>query len=562
MPQHAHHAKPAARHVGPPGRHAKTPARHVKPAVYDGTPSRWWILAPPAGALLVLGLLAAPWFAEAVLGVDRTLAAMTSVQVLEEEVEVLPLVVEQSTATPTPATTPTPLPTPTPTPDPGWVDPASVGQPYGTKVKGLLTFRGNPTRTYYGSGPVPTDPKVQWTYPASTTMCGLTSIDGETVNWCGTGWTGQPAIFERDGTTWTVFGAFDYDVHFVDADTGTPILEPFPTGDLIKGSVTVDPDGFPLVYSGSRDDNFRIIAIDRDGPVELWSLNANGAEGARWNNDWDGSALVIDDYLFEGSENSLFYIVKLNRGYDKEGFVSVDPQVVFVAPGYDDELIAAFGGNVSIENSVAISGDIVYFANSGGLVQGWDISGLADGIDPERVFRYWAGDDIDATVVVDAEGMLYVGVEYERANLRSAEVGQLIKLDPSLDDPLLWSVFDNRRLSDGFWATPAIYRDIVIAAADSGRLMGVDRETGEIRWEIPMPDLLWSSPVVVDDVLLQGDCNGTLHAFDISDTSVEPPELWSINLGSCIESTPAVWGGRIIVGTRGGQVFMLSDGED
>ncbi|MDQ4098413.1 MAG: hypothetical protein M3144_11165, partial [Actinomycetota bacterium] len=35
----------------------------------------------------------------------------------------------------------------------GWVAPA----PYG-HVPGLLTFRGNPTRTYYGAGPVPTSP--------------------------------------------------------------------------------------------------------------------------------------------------------------------------------------------------------------------------------------------------------------------------------------------------------------------------------------------------------------------------------------------------------------------
>ena len=44
-----------------------------------------------------------------------------------------------------------------------------------------------------------------------------------------------------------------------------------------------------------------------------------------WNNDWDGSALVIDDYLIEGGENSQFHIVKLNRGYDANGLVQVDP---------------------------------------------------------------------------------------------------------------------------------------------------------------------------------------------------------------------------------------------
>ena len=84
-------------------------------------------------------------------------------------------------------------------------------------------------------------------------------------------------------------------------------------------------------------------------------------------------------------------------------------------------------------SSVAISGNVVYFANSGGLIQGWDITDLANGGEPTQVFRYWAGDDIDATLVIDDEGMIYAGVEYERGNARSREVGQIIKLDPTKD---------------------------------------------------------------------------------------------------------------------------------
>ena len=34
--------------------------------------------------------------------------------------------------------------------------------------------------------------------------------------------------------------------------------------------------------------------------------------------------------------------------------------------------------------------------------------------------------------------------------------------------------------------------------------------------------------------------------------------LWSIRLGGCIESTPAVWRGRIYVGTRGGALYALT----
>ncbi len=70
---------------------------------------------------------------------------------------------------------------------------------------------------------------------------------------------------------------------------------------------------------------------------------------------------------------------------------------------------------------------------------------------------------------------------------------------------------------------------------------------------------LWASPVVVDDILIQADCGGTIWAFDVSDTTVEPVQLWSIDMGTCVESTPAIWDGRIIVGTRAGQVHMLSD---
>ena len=46
------------------------------------------------------------------------------------------------------ATTTTAGPTPTAPLPPydGWVNPASVGRPYGDTVEGLITFRGNPTR--------------------------------------------------------------------------------------------------------------------------------------------------------------------------------------------------------------------------------------------------------------------------------------------------------------------------------------------------------------------------------------------------------------------------------
>jgi outer membrane protein assembly factor BamB len=430
----------------------------------------------------------------------------------------------------------------------------------GFEIPGLLTFRGGPSRSYYGEGPAPTRPEVLWSYPGqSGGMCAESSVGSETKVWCGTGWTGQPSVFERDGRTWVVFGAYDRNVHFVDYETGQDILPPFPTGDIIKGSVSIDGEGLPLVYSGSRDNKLHVIAIDRPQPTELWTLDAQAVSPTMWNDDWDGSPLALGDYLYVGGENSQFHIVKLNRTTDADGLVQVAPELVFNTPGWDDELLNALNTrtqDVSIENSVAYHEGVIYFANSGGLVQGWDVSGIADGGQPTRVLRYWTGDDVDASIVVDEQGFLYVGVENERGNSRAAEVGQLLKLDPRKpDNPLVWSVKDPR----GFWTTPALHKDIVIAASDGGTVYGVDRETGAVRWQFELPPPTWQSAVIVDDVLIQGDCSGVLHGYDVADTSVAPRELWTVTLEGCIESTPAVWKGRIFVGTRAGRFYAMGD---
>ena len=443
---------------------------------------------------------------------------------------------------------------------PAWYPLSAVGQPYGEAVRGVLTFRGSPNRTYYGEGPVPDSPSVRWSYPGAKMCSQSTDLEG-TREWCGTGWTGQPAVWERGGELWVAFGAYDRNVHVLDAITGEPRMAPFPTGDLIKGTLTVDPDGHPLIYVGSRDNYLRVLSFDSGELVELWRLSAYDVDERLWNDDWDGAPAIIDDYLFVGGENSNFHVVRLNRGYDANGFATVAPELVAALPGWDDELLAAIGDrNVSIESSVTIVDDVVYFANSGGLIQGWDIAAVRTGGEPTRVFRFWIGDDTDATVVVDDEGYLYAAAEYERGNERSRAVGQVVKLDPRQPDaPLVWSADARSGIDTGVWATPAIHRDIVIVPTADGRVLGLDRATGATRWTLRLPGPVWSSPVVIDDTLVQGDCRGLLHGFDISNTAIEPPRLWSATVGACIESTPVVWKDRIWVGTRGGFFHMIAD---
>lgn len=449
---------------------------------------------------------------------------------------------------------------------PGDIPSWTVGQPWGT-VQGLVMFRGNPTRTYYGSGPIADPPTQLWRYPDSP-MCSQSTNLGETTTWCGMGWTGQPSVWDRpDGTTELIFGAYDRAIHFVDAESGTDLRPRFTTGDLIKGSVSLDPDGFPLLYSGSRDNKLRIIALDRAEPTELWSLDAYAVDGT-WNDDWDSNPLIIDDVMYEGGENGWFFAYRLNRSYDSSGMVTVNPERLVAMPSYDAAFIAKSGPNVSVENSTVAFGDRVYFTNSGGRVLGLDVSDVQNGNAPV-VFDFWAGGDIDATTVIDEEGMLYVSVNVKpdqvapgyrtAANIsRTEELGQLLKLDPyTTGDPVIWGIdlTGNAGAQSGTWATPALYDGMLYTNTHLGSLIAVDTATGERLWtDSSVGWHSWSSPVVVDDTLIAATCTGNLQAYNLDDPR-SPARLWTVSLGeSCLEATPAIWEGGIYIGSRDGYI--------
>ncbi|HSR45690.1 MAG TPA: PQQ-binding-like beta-propeller repeat protein [Acidimicrobiia bacterium] len=469
-----------------------------------------------------------------------------------------------SAAPPTTTAPSTTTTTTTTTPFARFVDPRTVGTAWGV-TEGVLQFRGNPTRTWYGPSRLPDNPRRLWRFPDSG-MCGSSSVGGETTNWCGTGWTGQPAVWIRpDGITEVVFGAYDKAVHFLDASTGERTRPDFQVGDLIKGSVTIDPDGYPLLYFGSRDNKLRVVALDREQPTELWAIDASEHPGV-WNNDWDGNPSIVEDIMFEGGENGILFATKLNRSYDPNGKVRVDPVILVKVEGWNDELFRSVGDrNASIESSVAILNGRLYFTNSGGRVVGLDITNVEAGEAP-IVFDFWAGDDIDASPVIDADGMLYLAIELERRLPRSAEVGQIIKLDPfAPDDPLVWSVAVpalNSQSDGGAWATPALGDGVLYVATHTGEVLAIDAVTGDVSWRDDIGFHAWSSPLVIDGhLLLAVDCEagGGLRAYSLADPR-QPSEVWEMNHGGgCIESTPTVWDGTIFVGSRDGYFYAFGD---
>ena len=217
---------------------------------------------------------------------------------------------------------------------------------------------------------------------------------------------------------------------------GQDILPPFPTGDIIKGSVSVDPDGFPLVYIGSRDNYFRVIAIDRpaaDRAVEaVRRTTVSPDEVERRLGRQRSRARRLP--LRGRREQPDPHREAQPRRRDPTGSSPSHRSSCGTRPGWDDELIARRRlSEVSIENSVAISGNTLYFAQLR-----WARAGLGHRPTARRhgrrrrgSFRFWTGDDTDASVVVDEAGhalrRLGVGAP-QRA--RRTTVGQMWKLEP------------------------------------------------------------------------------------------------------------------------------------
>lgn len=102
---------------------------------------------------------------------------------------------------------------------------------------------------------------------------------------------------------------------------------------------------------------------------------------------------------------------------------------------------------------------------------------------------------------------------------------------------------------------------MVYVPTHSGALLGIDRFTSAIRSRRPFTTHAWSG-AVVDAVLIVADNRGAIHAYDVTDTAIDQPEIWTLQIptGGAFESTPAVWKGRIYIGCRDGLVTFTPSG--
>ncbi len=456
-----------------------------------------------------------------------------------------------------------------------------------TDVEGVLTFRGNQTRTApaWGSADISQNKlEIVWTKD-------IGAISGTGSYWPGAGWTGQPLLVHWPEKTRQCMGisqemkakdlveviypVFDGHIYFLDLLTGKPTREPINVGYGFKGTGSVDPRGYPLFYAGQglNDTNgrigpFRYRIFDLIQNKEIFGIPGKDAVAFRSWGAFDSSALIDwkSDTLLEPGENGLFYKVKLNTRFDAAaGKVSVDPKITKLR--YKTSTSSKYGA----ESSSAAYRNLIYFSDNDGNIVCLDINTL------EPVWAINAEDDSDATMVLEETGdgvFLYHGNTVDKRGKLSGtahDVCQIRKLD-ALTGKLVWQydipcVYESY-LNGGMLATPLLGQDdlsdLVIfnvcktTSHAAGTLVALDKQTGKAVWSRSLAAYSWSSPLAVKgkDGKSYGilcDSAGIMHLFDPRTGK----DLATLSIGQNCEASPSAYNNMIVVATYARKIYGI-----
>lgn len=443
-------------------------------------------------------------------------------------------------------------------------------------IEGVLTFRGNNLRDFAAWGKTCIkDKKFEKVWEFNTSFH---SFGG------GGGWTGQPAVIRwpeeikqimnikekfkgLQDFTEVVFASLDGKIYFFELTTGEQTREPIDIKNTIKGSVALDPRGYPLLYVGQGlNENgqigYRVFNLI-DNKL-LYFLNGRDSFAYRSWGAFDGAPLINKDTdtMILGGENGLFYKIKLNTKFD------IEQKTISIAPEIDKYRYKIEGNQFQgVENSVAAYKDIVYFSDNGGSIQALDINSL------KPLWTVPMTDDTDATIAIKIEDeipYLYTGCEVDKQG--SKGISTVRKINGLTGEVVGASEFNCRSIlgehpvNGGLLASPVLGKKslegcviFTIARYEKlyqGLMIAVNCKNGQELWRWVMPNYSWSSPVDVYDqddngYLIQGDSIGTLHLID----GKTGTQLDNLQLNGNIESSPVVFDNYIVIATRGGKVY-------
>ena len=362
----------------------------------------------------------------------------------------------------------------------------------------VLMFRGNPSHTFYGTGPLSDHPEMVWKHR-------MVDLDvpyyGKPHTWRGTGWTGQAACLGG----WVFVGSVGGDLYALDRRTGRRAWR-FHSGRMFKSSLCIYDN---RIYVGNVDDWLRCLDA-RTGDV-VWRVNTG--------RDLDSSPVVADGWLYIAGENGWLRCLDPGTGALR--------WKTFVGGLHDGDRQGSYGS----ETSPAVADGAVYTATFDGWLH------CVDAATGAPRWRARTGADTDASPVV-------VG---DRVYIAAQDPAPYVYCFACDDGREVWRARGGR----GFWATPVVHQGVVYLPGHDRVLRALDATDGRQIWRYDIGARSWSSPCVVDDRVVFGAFDGRVRCVDADRGRL----VWSRRLHGRVHSTPCIVNGRIFIGSGSGWFY-------
>ncbi len=475
------------------------------------------------------------------------------------------------------------------------------GEDY-SSLEGIVTFRGDNYRSgaNYGTADIKTAKlDVLWSVPTGS----ITKGSGKGA-WTGSGWTGQPLIVkwpddlkqimnikdskkDKKDLTEIIYPCLDGKIYFLDLEDGSYTRSPIVSkGGTFKGTASLYPDGTPILFAGHGDGSpgkqsarIRLYSLIDQSEIYSFGQKPDAASYRSWY-AFDSSALfdVKSDTFIEPGENGVLWTVKLNTDFDKKaGTLSIDPDVSVKAnysnPDYKDTGTNTKSPLWGMEDSAVAWKNYYYVADNGGKLFCWDLNTM------KLVWVQNVLDDTNSSPLFAEEnghGYIYISTSLHETAQGTGDPRKgdipVWKIDAATGE-IVWesepfpcyTVLD---VSGGVQDTGIIGQhdiaDLVIYAiartpgVNSGIIVALDRKTGEEVWRTETKQYMWSSPVAVytpegKSYIVACDTAGNMFLLEGATGKI----VDTINLGSNIEASPAVFNDTIVVGTRGQKIYGI-----
>lgn len=503
---------------------------------------------------------------------------------------------------------PTELPAANSTATASTPDVAVGGTSDGVKIP---TFLGGALRRSYGIGPAPSSLDLVWRVKLGSGQT-QRKADDKLVWWAGSGWTGQCTVVRDKGRDYLLIGAYDHNLHKIDALTGKVIWQ-HRFDDVIKATNTVFENPHPtsdadriIVVSGSRRGSSLKIGDKRIAPLravsfttgeELWRLPV--PKTVNYSQDVDSSPLLYKGVLYAAVESGYVYALdpfrtKTVAGHRQPVVLARSPQLFTAADARAHPDLGK--ANVAVEASPTRVGDTLYIASGSGHLYALKLPTL------EIVWDFRTGSDIDGTTSVGRDGTLLQAIEKEYV----AAHGGVYGLDASkvpAKAPLWYFPTPDRGIGEwkGGVAGSVAINDESDPKGRHPRLaafIGVDGSLRVIARDgftsrtargpgastaarVPVEvfsDSVGgsiSTPIIVGDSIVAAGYDRSVHLYRITYASVpagatgslrSPDGGWwrvviketsSYEAGAGFESTPIVWNERVYIGCRDGYLYCL-----